>query len=258
LTRFCVKPVKRDTDGRKIKGESEINSEAGDVKMGKVLKPGVTIKGTKDGLLFYLDDSRPFSAVLEELKHKLENTQAANIWDGPDMKVIIKLGERQITRTEEKSIRALFSKRKNLIIHEFQSEGKHYLQREEDEIEVKSGTVRSGQVLVHSGNLLFLGDVNPGGTIQCTGSIYVLGALRGLAHAGCEGDENAIIVASVLRPTQLRIADVISRPPDRWDEAEVGMRFAYLSDHQIAVEKIHLLGQLRPEFEWKTTRRRFL
>jgi septum site-determining protein MinC len=226
--------------------------------MGKVLKPGVTIKGTKDGLLFFLDDSRPFSAVLEELKHKLENTHAAHIWDGPELKVTIKLGKRQITKTEELAVRELFSVRKNLIIQDFESEGQSHLLGGDSEIQIKSGTVRSGQVLIHKGNLLFLGDVNPGGTIQCTGSIYVLGTLRGLAHAGSQGDQNAIIVASVLRPTQLRIADVISRPPDRWDESEVGMRFAYLMDNQIVVEKIHHLGQLRPDLEWKDSRRRFL
>lgn len=226
--------------------------------MGKVLKPGVVIKGTKDGLLFYLDDSRPFSAILEELKHKLENTHATNIWDGPEMKVIIKLGKRQISPVEESSVRELFSIRKNLIIQGFEAEGKHYLQGKDTGIEIKSGTVRSGQVLIHSGNLLFIGDVNPGGMVQSSGSIYVMGALRGVAHAGCHGDTDAIIVASHLHPTQLRIADVISRPPDQWDESEIGMRFAYLSDHQIAVEKVHQLGQLHPEFEWKANRRRFL
>ncbi|MFC7440838.1 septum site-determining protein MinC [Laceyella putida] len=224
--------------------------------MGKVMKPGVTIKGNKDGLLFILDDSRPFSYVLEELKHKLENTQAAQIWDGPDMKVTIKLGQRQITRTEELAVRELFSIRQNLIVHAFESEGMTYLRGAETDLQIKAGTVRSGQVLVHSGNLLFLGDVNPGGTIQCTGSIYVLGALRGLAHAGSQGDQHAVIVASTLRPTQLRIADVISRPPDRWDDSEVGMRFAYMADNQIIVEKISQLGQLRPELEWNESRRR--
>ncbi|SEN34410.1 septum site-determining protein MinC [Lihuaxuella thermophila] len=219
--------------------------------MGKALKPGVTIKGTKDGLLFFLDDSRPFSAVLNELKYKLEHHSASQIWDGPEMKVKIKLGQRRITKPEEIAVRELFSIRKNLIIHEFESDGMPYLADFEPGIQMLTGTVRSGQVLTHTGDLLFLGDVNPGGTIQCTGSIYVLGALRGLAHAGSKGDETAIIAASVLRPTQLRIADVICRPPDQWDESEVGMRFACLADNQIIVEKMHHLSRIRPDKEWK-------
>lgn len=221
--------------------------------MGKVLKPGVNIKGTKDGLLFIFDELRPFSAVLSELKFKLEN--ASNLWNGPDTHVLIKLGKRQITRDEEKELRKLFSSRKNLIIHSIEtSNGRPYLV-DDQEVQALTGTVRSGQVLEHRGDLLLLGDVNPGGTVRSTGSIYVLGALRGLAHAGGEGDEAAIIAASNLRPTQLRIAGVVSRPPDEWDESEVaGMNFAYLINGQIAVDKMHLLNRIRPEIEWKENR----
>jgi septum site-determining protein MinC len=222
--------------------------------MGKVLKPGVTIKGTKGGLLFLLDESRPFSKIIDELKYKLEN--ASNLWDGPDMRVHIKLGSRQITRDEEKELRRLFAIRKNLIIYSIEStDGKPYLIEENGGIQLLVGTVRSGQVLEHRGDLLLLGDVNPGGCIRSTGNIYVLGSLRGLAHAGGEGDEWAIIAASTLKPTQLRIADVVSRPPDEWDEGEVsGMSFAYLVNGQIAVDKMHHLSRIRPDLEWKENR----
>ncbi|EGK14775.1 septum site-determining protein MinC [Desmospora sp. 8437] len=221
--------------------------------MGKVMKPGVNIKGTKGGLLFLLDESRPFSAVLSELKYKLEN--GSNLWEGPDTRVLIKLGRRQITRDEEKEMRRLFSSHKNLIIHSIEtSNGRPYLVDDRG-IQILTGTVRSGQVLEHRGDLLLLGDVNPGGTVRSTGSIYVLGALRGLAHAGGEGDEEAIIAASSLYPTQLRIAGVVSRPPDEWGESGVtGMNFAYLVNGQIAVDKMHQLTRIRPEIEWKENR----
>lgn len=219
--------------------------------MGKALKPGVTIKGTKNGLLFFLDDSRPFSEVLNELKHKLEHNQASQIWDGPEMNVQVKLGQRRITKPEELAVRECFSIRKNLIVQEFESEGKPDLLDPQLGIQMLSGTVRSGQVLNFEGSLLFLGDINPGGAVQSTGSIYIMGALRGLAHAGSQGDESAIIAASIFRPTQLRIADVISRPPDRWDELENSMRFAYLVNNQISVEKLHCISHVLPQKEWK-------
>lgn len=218
--------------------------------MGKLLKSGVTIKGTRNGLLFFLDDVRPFSVILSELRYKLEQS-SSNIWDGPDTKVVIKLGQRQITRHEETELRQLFAIRKNLIIYGIEAEGRPYLLDENRGIQVKTGTVRSGQMLDHRGDLLLLGDVNPGGSIRCTGSVYVLGALRGLVHAGNEGDESVIIAASLFRPTQLRIADTISRPPDEWDESEVGSKFSYLLEGQIAVDKMHHLGQLWPDTAWK-------
>jgi septum site-determining protein MinC len=59
-----------------------------------------------------------------------------------------------------------------------------------------------------------MGDVNPGAEIVCSGDILVLGALRGVAHAGAEGKTDAIVFAFRLEPTQLRIAHLISRAPD--------------------------------------------
>jgi septum site-determining protein MinC len=77
-----------------------------------------------------------------------------------------------------------------------------------------SGTIRSGQRLMHAGNLVICGDVNAGAEILAAGDIIVMGNLRGMAHAGCYGDASARIVAGVLNPSQLRIADKIVRAPE--------------------------------------------
>lgn len=221
-----------------------------------MLKSGITIKGTKGGLLFYLDDTRPFSEILQELQFKLSDPRSSKLWRGPEMRVKILLGERQITKQEEIGLRNVFSLHDNLKIDSLESaNGKPYLLEPNLGIQMRAGTVRSGQVLSHRGDLLLLGDVNPGGCIEATGSIYVLGSLRGLAHAGMGGDESAIVAASAFRPTQLRIGDIISRPPDEWRELEIGMRFAYVVDQQIAVEKIAHLSRIRPDRAWKSNLR---
>lgn len=75
-------------------------------------------------------------------------------------------------------------------------------------------TLRSGQTIRYNGNVVVLGDVNPGAEISASGNVIVMGALRGLVHAGAGGDENAIVLAFKLQPTQLRISDHITRPPD--------------------------------------------
>lgn len=225
--------------------------------MAKVVKPSVLIKGTKDGLFFFLDDNRPYSVVLNELKHKLLHENAAHIWNGPDMRVQIKLGKRQITRQEEQALREIFAARKNLLIQTLESDGVPYLLDPPRKMEMLTGTVRSGQILAHQGDLVLLGDINPGGCVQATGNIFILGALRGLAHAGSDGDESVIIAASVFRPTQLRIHNIISRPPDEWKESENRMRFAYVVKDQIAVDKLSHLSQIRPEMEWKEISKQF-
>ncbi len=76
------------------------------------------------------------------------------------------------------------------------------------------GTLRSGQVVEYPGNIVIVGDVNPGGLIQARGNIIVLGSLRGVAHAGIDGNLDAIIASYNLQPTQIRIGRMIGRQPD--------------------------------------------
>ena len=77
-------------------------------------------------------------------------------------------------------------------------------------------TLRSGHSLKHAGHVVVIGDVNPGAEIVAGGNIIVWGRLRGTVHAGADGQENAIVCALDLSPTQLRIADQISiTPPQR-------------------------------------------
>lgn len=75
-------------------------------------------------------------------------------------------------------------------------------------------TLRSGQRIHYDGNVVIMGDVNPGAVVICTGDIVVFGRLRGVAHAGAQGNVQARVVAFRLEPTQLRIAHFISRAPD--------------------------------------------
>lgn len=72
------------------------------------------------------------------------------------------------------------------------------------------GTLRGGQALHHIGNIIVVGDVNPGTELVATGDIVVFGRLLGVAHAGAQGDENARVYALQLQATQLRIASCIA------------------------------------------------
>lgn len=100
-------------------------------------------------------------------------------------------------------------------------------------------TVRSGSNISYQGHITILGDVNPGAEIVATGNVIVWGRLRGLVHAGAEGDENAIVCALDLSPTQLRIADLIAIPPEQDGEPEP--EIAFLRDGQVVAEIWHAL-----------------
>ena len=75
-------------------------------------------------------------------------------------------------------------------------------------------TLRSGQVAKYAGNIVIIGDVNPGALVQAGGNIIVLGMLRGVAYAGVGGNFAAVIAAYNLKPSQIKIGDKIYRSPD--------------------------------------------
>ncbi len=72
------------------------------------------------------------------------------------------------------------------------------------------GTLRGGQALHNVGNLVVVGDVNPGAELVASGDIVVFGRLAGVAHAGAQGDVSSRVYALALRATQLRIATFIA------------------------------------------------
>jgi septum site-determining protein MinC len=70
-------------------------------------------------------------------------------------------------------------------------------------------TLRSGTRIEFAGHVVVLGDVNPGAEIVAEGNIMIWGRLRGMVHAGSDGDEETVICALEFSPMQLRIADDI-------------------------------------------------
>lgn len=211
------------------------------------IKHLVTIKGVKEGLIFLFDDTCKFDALINDLRTKLTKTHQ-NILSGPDIQVQIRLGKRIISENQKKLITDIIAKRGNLIIRSIDSTPEIMKVIEStNQLKILKTMIRSGQTIHHDGDILVLGDVNPGGTITSTHNIYILGSLRGMAHAGINGKEQSIIASSYMKPTQLRIAGIISRPPDEWGIEEAFMEFAYLSDGQMKIDKVVNIHRVRPD-----------
>jgi septum site-determining protein MinC len=95
------------------------------------------------------------------------------------------------------------------------------------------GTLRGGQTLHNLGNIIVIGDVNPGAELIASGDVVVFGSLRGVAHAGAQGDASARVVALELAPTQLRIATMIAAPDAA--AADAGPQHAYILGDRITI-----------------------
>ena len=97
------------------------------------------------------------------------------------------------------------------------------------------GSLRSGQKLETEGSLVILGDVNSGAEVIASDNIVVLGALRGLAHAGAKGNKQAMISAGILDTVQIRIANVI-KEIDRDEEPLHKQAYVSIIDENIVIE----------------------
>ena len=114
------------------------------------------------------------------------------------------------------------------------SEMEHYLTK--SALAIKKN-IRSGQKIMYDGSLVVFGDVNAGAELVATGHILVLGTLRGVAHAGCQGDKEAIVYATQMKSVQLRIADRIGRAPDEKSQEPDVPAIARIIDDYVAIEE---------------------
>ncbi|HLS65738.1 MAG TPA: septum site-determining protein MinC [Pseudogracilibacillus sp.] len=213
----------------------------------------VIIKGTKEGLIFHLHDDCSFRSLIEELTLKL-NEQYPNADAERKVDVVVKLGHRYLTEERKRAMQQLIEKDKRFRLVRYEAEvidkktATEWL--EETEVKRVKQIVRSGQVVQVKGDLLLIGDVNPGGQVRATGNIYILGKLSGIAHAGIDGDEQAVIVASYMDPMQLRIANYISRSPD-YETEGLYMECGYLDKEsdKIIIDRLQVLPYIRKRFQ---------
>lgn len=106
-------------------------------------------------------------------------------------------------------------------------------------------TIRSGQSISSDGNIIVIGDVNPGAEIIAKGDITVWGILGGIAHAGSDGNNYARIRALKLNPVQIRIGEVFARRPDTVNLPYIQKSSEYVPEEaftykgSIVIRKIH-------------------
>ncbi|MBE6081259.1 MULTISPECIES: septum site-determining protein MinC [Tissierellales] len=195
----------------------------------------VSFKGTRNGICIYIKDGN-FSLIKNELDRKLKRSNS--FFKGGR---ISDIKGKALTEEEKSEIKELINDKYKLDINENALASENLEEgflRDESEGMTKfiTTTVRSGQTIEYSGNLVILGDINPGGMISAKGNIVVLGHLRGIAHAGVDGNKKVFVAAYELNPTQLRIADIIARKPDGEVNISKWPEIARVCDGEVVIE----------------------
>ena len=83
-----------------------------------------------------------------------------------------------------------------------------------EDIYIYKGDVKKNHRLRAAGSLLVVGDIEVDAEVVAIGNIYVFGKTRGRIWAGCNGDDDAVIISYDLAPNEMRISDVYMRLPN--------------------------------------------
>ncbi|MFZ7102317.1 MAG: septum site-determining protein MinC [Peptococcaceae bacterium] len=211
----------------------------------------VVLKGNREGIVVQLNAKIDFTEMCNRIEAKLKS---ADFFLGSKTEVIINCGSVVLTDGQAAELKALF-RSLGFGVKRIISE----ISKDEEVMETKimlppevvdnnqflaqgpaqiiRKNLRSGQSIFYEGTLIIFGDVNPGAEITATGHILVIGSLRGIAHAGAKGNTQAIVFASRLQPTQLRIANFITRAPDEEVLFPTEPEIARIKNGRVVIEK---------------------
>ena len=231
------------------------------------MKPAVVLKGLRDGIAVDINDNADFVSIIEMLRQKVSDGK--RFFAGANTRVYFK--GRKLTPEEENTLLGIISNVVGVSALPMQEditvakppvlpaakkiEPEKPIQAEpEDNTEPETmlekvkknytesncafyrNGLRSGQAIKYNGSVVVMGDVNPGSEIVADGNVVVLGSLKGLAHAGASGDESCFVLANILQPVQLRIANVISSmPAAKQKKLATKPSYAYVKDGKVCI-----------------------
>ena len=176
-----------------------------------------------------------FEDMLEALIEKL--SRGRRFYKGSTLKIITEL--KRITDRDAVRLRDVLLKDfaiKECIFEEYEErKPRSFTGVYEGRTKFVRKTIRSGQRIEYSGNLVIVGDVNPGSEIQAAGNVIVLGNLKGFVRAGMGGDSRAFVAAFSLQPEILQIGSLVTRAPEDNDRPQFP-EVAKVKDGSIIVE----------------------
>lgn len=203
------------------------------------MKNCVSINLKKDEIIIKLNDEASQLEIIECLRRKLQELRKLY----KDEKTPITVTGKVLKNREIDEIQNLIKNRIDVDI-EFDMPkglGLHNIKKTFDkeiaisETKFHRGSLRSGQKLESEGSLVIIGDVNSGAEVMASDNIVILGALRGLAHAGAKGNKQAIVAAGLVDTVQIRIANIV-KEIDRDEEPMHKQACASIVDNEIVIE----------------------
>jgi septum site-determining protein MinC len=196
-------------------------------------KSVISIFLKKENILLKIKDNSTKAQIIDELKHKLpelkkfyKEEQTPILVTGKMLKTA-EIDEIQALIESEMKVKVNFDSPRTMGLHGIIKDFRKEIATSETKF--YKGSLRSGQRIEFEGSVVIIGDVNDGAEIIAEDNIVVLGALRGMAHAGAKGNEQAIITARIIDSLQIRIGSII-KERTREEISVQAFSYAFVND----------------------------
>ena len=211
----------------------------------------VTIKSFSNGLKVFLDDTCSFEEIESEIKDKFEKSH--DFFKGG--KIAISFEGRTLSDIEERRLTKIMEESADLTIlyvigkddktnQSFAKAVERPVYSKENDVfdGIYSGSVKQFERLETKGNIVVLGDVEPGATIITDGNIIILGGLYGTAIINAKKDTDKLFIAAndvSAEKIQIGINEYYSKEKSKWVvRPKMVSKIAFLSQGKIVLENI--------------------
>lgn len=165
----------------------------------------ITIKGLDKEMVFFVN----LNEDLDEIKLELDKILSQNKEFFMERSLVFSFSGNE-DRQKINELQKL-TVEKGFILNNFKDKVVKEV-KEINKTKVIENSLRAGAKVQFDGNVILIGDMNPGSKIEATGSVICLGGAMGVIYAGqnSESDKN-FIYAHKLDSPQLKINNIIAK-----------------------------------------------
>ena len=210
------------------------------------MRSKVVVKSSRSGMSVFLDPEGPFEELLEEVAKKF--FESSKFWGSVQM--TLTLEGRELTPEEEFRVINTITENSEIEILCLLDTDSTRMERQEKALNDKlmelsyrtgqffRGDLHRGEALESEASIVVIGNVNHGARVTAKGNVIILGELYGNVHAGVSGNQEAVVVALLMAPRQIKIADYAGRFSEKGKRLGKGAMVAQVEDDNLCVKPI--------------------
>lgn len=211
------------------------------------------VKATSSEYRLIINQEASLNDIMEEMKDF--TNQLVNIKrDKDSYNLIIDTPNRLLPNELQDELRRLIKQRTNWDIKfrsNVLSQRDAIKWHKSTTLNVEFQSISGGEIIEVEGDILLIGNVEPGGFLRATGSIFIIGNIEGIVNAGYKGDKEAVIVGTFSSRSELKIdrsSYSINHLID--DKSSYTPRVYYLNDRNIIdVGSVSDIQRIRPTID---------